>query len=872
MSGMVKIMSPNDWSFDVQPSELVKVSSRGLIGGDFRDFVKRAGHVFAEEVKNIKVAKDEVPIHLIGLGATEAYGPNRNGDGFTSDTCRRYHDTFRKHARWYRNHKNKDKAKSFGYIKLSAFNEAMKRVELLIMLNATKEAALRNGGLVADEELEKIANGEDMAVSMACPKFGTLVKLRRGFQPVETIRPGDEVLTHRGRYRRVHATIRRTKSQFAKIATEYYGRQVLEFTPEHEFYVARWKDIPQAARRNTLQSKDRTGCSRNFRKKYREQLHAHARWLPCGELQSGDLLLMPIYRGNGQSGIDKTRARLLGYYVAEGSRTGDGYLTYTCNKSNNFPAEVRELVTCPVGENEHSAADKAVNVVVYDKPLTSAVTQAVGCGVRNKVIPQEIYDAATDIKLEFVAAWFNGDGWQDAKGLHWSTCSRGLSLELQMLLASVGVPASVYRIDHVGDLPHGQPRTGDGVEYTVNVSNRYSAMFAGRSKAEVVAVAAAKTTVFITGDYLAIPVKSVEIVEEVAQVCDLSVDEDESFTAFGLAVHNCRVPYDVCGSCGHKARNRSEYCTEDTCIGPHGEKRGGCRYNLTKVAKDGWINYVDNPGPTWFDMSKVPKPADRTAYAHHADYFQKAASWDGPLGGAALAELWGVTAPAGIGGASIYPSQNQLQTVLKLASEMAELERQAQTPAVGFLQSFAPEVQDDADLSLLRGGAEQTKMALAALAEERIVLNARDFLRWQLGENHEKIATLTAQVLANLPGAFKRLETDSNLETLVKTSGFFPAPSASPSQQYWARKQAESLSLALQHVQKRAYRAGLLGVETSALSLQTGRDKMASADEQVEGLVRRYALYKLAFLSAIPSKDQELPLTRMLVLMQNHII
>ena len=36
------------------------------------------------------------------------------------------------------------------------------------MLNATKEAAERNGGLVAATEMEKLAKGEDLATSMAC--------------------------------------------------------------------------------------------------------------------------------------------------------------------------------------------------------------------------------------------------------------------------------------------------------------------------------------------------------------------------------------------------------------------------------------------------------------------------------------------------------------------------------------------------------------------------------------------------------------------------------------------------------------------------------------------------------------------------------
>jgi hypothetical protein len=167
---MIKFVSPSGWEFDRQIVVPVKVSSRGLIGNDRRDFLKTASHAFLPHVDNYKFASDEIPVHLIALGASEAYGPNRNGDGFKEATCKKYHDTFVKLAKFFRNHKNKPERGDpfYGYVKASAYNDDMRRVELLCALNANKAAADRNGGLVADTEVEKIARGEDFPVSMAC--------------------------------------------------------------------------------------------------------------------------------------------------------------------------------------------------------------------------------------------------------------------------------------------------------------------------------------------------------------------------------------------------------------------------------------------------------------------------------------------------------------------------------------------------------------------------------------------------------------------------------------------------------------------------------------------------------------------------------
>ena len=169
---MVKIVSPSGWDFDCPSASLVKVASDGrLHANDRREFIKRASgseNVFLPFMDRVKFAKDEVPMHLIALGAVEAYGPNRNGDGFKEAALKQYHDTFEKLARYYRNHKNKDPKISYGVVKCSAYNNAMKRVELLVGLNAEKSAVDRNGGFLADRELEKLARGEDIPVSMAC--------------------------------------------------------------------------------------------------------------------------------------------------------------------------------------------------------------------------------------------------------------------------------------------------------------------------------------------------------------------------------------------------------------------------------------------------------------------------------------------------------------------------------------------------------------------------------------------------------------------------------------------------------------------------------------------------------------------------------
>lgn len=166
---MLKLIQAGSQRFDEPIAQLIKISSRGrLIGHDRFIFEKRAGASIMQELDKVAFMPGEIPIHLLAIGATEDYGPNRNGDGFCRRTCRERHHTFVKHARFYRDHLNKDPSKSYGIVKLSAWHDPMKRIELVCGLNGTEEAAARNGGLVADKEREKLANDEEIPVSMAC--------------------------------------------------------------------------------------------------------------------------------------------------------------------------------------------------------------------------------------------------------------------------------------------------------------------------------------------------------------------------------------------------------------------------------------------------------------------------------------------------------------------------------------------------------------------------------------------------------------------------------------------------------------------------------------------------------------------------------
>jgi len=822
---MIKVIT--NWLDDGPTTSLMKIASGGLRGHDRRQLLKRASATLLDQLDGIERRPGEELVHMVAIGASERYGPNRNGDGFTARACRDYHDTFQKHARWYHDHLNRNPAKSYGIVKLSGFNEEMSRIELIVALNATKEAAERNGGLVAERELEKLASGEELAVSMACGLAGTLVKVDCGFKPIEKVQVGDKVLTHTGQYREVSAAWSSVKPSHVEVRLKYAGRRTLRFTPDHLFLTARWEDVKATGRKSYAELSG--GSCSYFHGKYRDSLHTAADWRPCGELKTGDFLLMPIPVAEAVSTLSVAEARLLGYYLSEGW-LGAATVGFTCHKNDAAVQEIPQLVEAgvTVKTEPHPESELAVNIRVFSTQLVKTCEAAVGRGAKTKHVPQVVFNATRDAKLAFASTWFNGDGWQDVKGLHWSTCSESLAIELQMLLASAGVPASVYRIDHTSDLPHGVKRNGVGTEYTVNVSNRYSEVFSGISKATRRACKT-RVTAFITGNYLALPVESVTAVAGDVTVYDLSVKEDHSFTAFGMAVHNCHVAYDVCSVCGNRARNRAEYCHG---VGEGGScPGGGAFHKIGTILPDGRQLYVDNPHPKFFDISWVPRPADRIAYT--TGLLTKAASFEKLVSGAALAEQYGLD-----------DTQEQAwlddrtaplrQLVVKLAETEAALSGSVDLTNL----AFAPAVQGKIDWNVA-----PLPYLLKAAVDRKVVLPL-DALFALSGVPVEKVASAKAA----LPWVYRSLYRVPTAKLAAAVAMFKPDRTTTREAEQLMAKAARDYSWDSRDVDARIVRASLY---EQPRPLRGANEKMATAADDAIA----YAAYQLAMIQQMGVND-----------------
>lgn len=101
----------------------------------------------------------KVYVHILAMGASEAWGANRNADSFPEENLKEYHKTFETSpAHIFRNHVNKNPAIAIGQVIYSVYNTRMRRVEVIAWIDKVKGADI----------VERIERGEFPPTSMAC--------------------------------------------------------------------------------------------------------------------------------------------------------------------------------------------------------------------------------------------------------------------------------------------------------------------------------------------------------------------------------------------------------------------------------------------------------------------------------------------------------------------------------------------------------------------------------------------------------------------------------------------------------------------------------------------------------------------------------
>ena len=548
------------------------------------------------------------------LGASEYYGSNINADWFPwlslAHRGRDYgHETFRD-AHVFLHHKNKPHLGHtvYGDVPLSILNTSMRRVELIARLDR-EICAARGGGHIID----RVDAGEFPDVSMGCFPAGTLITMGDGTRKsIEEIRVGDEVLTHRGHAHRVTKLHRRHYSgPLHFIRAE--AHQTLRATKQHPFY-----SVPE----NQVKEKDYHATLR-----WVVERELRPDWVDAEALNLDSYLLEPVPMEEVipmwlHAKNEQAFARLLGYYLAEGHllRNKKGELSgieLTTHKDDPVHGEIERLCSDfgtknPPSFHNRVNSENSVGIYIFDRELAEMCSRHAGSYSKTKKLSKEVMLWPKGLQFQMLGAYANGDGCGPFEGsLKFSTSSQDLSWQVCQLLLRKGFIPSHSVLHHDATGFSSKPT----IEYVVHIgkqqAHHFASVCAKVRPSEVLKAKNSRVFALEKGSknmFIVTPIREMSAFHVEMEVFNFEVEEDNSFVAEGLAVHNCKVPWDECSICLHRSAEKEDYCQ---CMRPPEELRH--IYGPNRILPDGRVCCVKNIYPRFFDISFVFIGADKIA-------------------------------------------------------------------------------------------------------------------------------------------------------------------------------------------------------------------------------------------------------------------
>lgn len=399
-------------------------------------------------------------------------------------------------------------------------------------INSERMGQFERTLIIADE-------GSSLHYVEGCFIAGARVKTRNGEKPIENISIGDEVLTHKGRYRKIYNKMQRLyKGSIYSIT--YYGDSSanLKVTNEHPLLVVK-------------------------RERFRERNKKFIpEWLPASGLKEGDYLAVPIPKlkestekaaqisfplGRGRhTPVDQLSNfrfepdffRLLGYYFSEGHVDNEHYLSFSFNANEKeYIQDTNNLCAHYFGKAPiaNAVRQNGQTFVVCSTSTARPWARSFGSTVYEKHAPEWLLCAPNRLLSQWVRGIWRGDGSYDDKKnvFRFHTISRDVAYTFRDALLKLGIISSVnlqYR---------DKPRRNI---YALIIASPFNEKFGEIVGREAPNGSLSGSPFHLDDEYLYVPIRAIKIEQKETTVYNVSVEEDESYVCEGVISHNCTAP------------------------------------------------------------------------------------------------------------------------------------------------------------------------------------------------------------------------------------------------------------------------------------------------------------------------------------------
>jgi site-specific DNA-cytosine methylase len=356
-----------------------------------------------------------------------------------------------------------------------------------------------------------------------CFPAGTMVLAREGYRPIEELKLGDEVLTHRGRWRKItklYKTVKQTR------LIRGHGHHGLEVSGEHPFLTrfrsTRWNN-PIRRSEFVWHEVDWTAAKDLGKGHY----WATPRQFPKAEVPPVPGRSLPI---------DERLLRLAGMYVGNGSgrlTKTRGEVVITCGK--HAVDKFREVLDvwprqggrCQAGEISWYGrpTDTAYNLTANHRGLIAWLKTHFGYLAGKKRIPAWMLGIDAKLRQAFLDGYCMCDGYQGPRVTSCCSTSKALVYGIKSLATSLGYTVTT----HWGNK---EKKKGVIEGRVVNVNQSWDVRWRQQPHEK-------HKQTLVEDDFEWTPIRSNRLTGKKKTCYNLAVEEDESYIVEGLVVHNC---------------------------------------------------------------------------------------------------------------------------------------------------------------------------------------------------------------------------------------------------------------------------------------------------------------------------------------------
>lgn len=497
------------------------------------------------------------------------------------------------------------------------------------------------------ELVDSIVRGEMNAMSMGCFVPNTPITLGDGTRvAISEAHVGDHVITHTGESKVIkNIMIHRSADAWEMRTISAIGVEPITSTANHPFLVVRPVETCACGCGETLEAnhKDpKRNLDLRFKRghdkkifnpnntyseeeskerlqKMNEIKELNVVEIPASEVRIGDYLLTPRVKDTSSTPVERAKARLLGYFLAEGSfLKNKGELvgvefSFSFDEMETYATEVKNLLLEAFPqENEARVYPReqkgSSRVQVSSRSVAQWFLTHGGEYSNSKKLSLEVMNWSLESHLEMIGAWVNGDGHLHNVHEHTSACttSYDLACQMEILLAKCGLASRM------------EVQKSDGYRQTSYnlVVGKIEAQALSPYCDKVASSTSHERSTRLTENYVLRKVTSTSESFYEGEVYDLEVEDDHTYLVQGVAVHNCSVDFTICTRCGHVAADEPQMC-------PHVKyEKGNVFYdeqgNKHRVAElCGHETEGETGGVTFIEASWVAVPAFKGAVARN---------------------------------------------------------------------------------------------------------------------------------------------------------------------------------------------------------------------------------------------------------------